>query len=159
MKRHFFLCLFIFIISLFLLAEEEDLLKIKASISPKRLSRGQEGKVVLKLTIEKGITISPQPSFTIEFVPSEELVFPKNFFAASDLEIEILEEDGEEYLNLKDPIEIPFTVSLEAKRGSHNLEGKIKYFACSGEGGWCLKITSKFSASFYTRRTVIKKKL
>jgi hypothetical protein len=38
-----------------------------------------------------------------------------------------------------------------AKQGSHLLEGKIKYFACSREEGWCLKNTSKFSAAFYIK--------
>ena len=71
-----------------------------------------------------------------------------NLFALSDLEIKILEENGEEYLDLKDPIEMPFTVRLEAKQGNHLIEGKIKYFACSIEEGWCLKNTSKFRAVF-----------
>lgn len=158
MKKFIILFVVIFLCSLLLLTEEDDLLKINASISPKRLSRGQEGKVVLKLKLENGIVVSPKPSFIIEINPCEELIFPKNFFTASDLEIEISEENGEEYLNLKNPIDIPFTVSLEAERGNHLLEGQIKYFACSKKEAWCLKSTSKFSASLYTRNTVVKKK-
>ena len=137
--------------------KEEDCLKVNASISPRYLSRGQEGKVVLKITLAEGITINPQPSFIIECDPSYELIFPKNFFTASDLEIEIKEETGEEYLNLEEPIEIPFTVSLEAERGNHSIQGRIRYFAFSREEGWCLKSTAKFTASFYTRSTRIKK--
>lgn len=147
-----------FAFSLLSLAEVEKPFKIKSSISPARLSRAQEGKVVLELAVEKGIIISPHPSFIIEFSPSEELVFPKNFFTASDLEIETTEKDGQEYLNLKKPIEIPFTVSTEAKRGHHTLQGKIKYFARSTQESWCLKSTSEFSASFYTRQTIIQKR-
>jgi len=158
LKRYIFLTIMVVLLSFFLFPDEEDILKIEASISPKRLSRGQEGKVIINLTLKDNITIIPQPSFIIEFSPSEELIFPKNFFTASDLEIEILEENGKEYLNLKDPIEILVTVNLEAKRGDHTLEGKIKYFACSSKEGWCLKNTSKFSASFYTRSTIFKKK-
>ena len=151
------------VISVFLFAggfaqEEADCLKVNASISPRYLSRGQEGKVVLKIRLAEGITINPQPSFIIECDPSIELIFPKNFFTASDLEIEIKDENGEEYLNLEKPIEIPFTVSLEAKRGNHSFAGRIKYFAFSGQDGWCLKSTSKLLASFYTRSTRIKKK-
>jgi len=131
--------------------KEEECLKVSASISPRWLSRGQEGKVVLKIRLVEGITINPQPSFVIECGPSAELIFPKNFFTALDLEIDIKEEDGEEFLDLEKPIEIPFTVSLEAQRGNHSFEGRIKYFAFSKEGGWCLKSTTKFSASFYTR--------
>jgi hypothetical protein len=138
--------------------KEEDCLKVNASIIPRYLSRGQEGKVVLNITLAEGITINPQPSFIIECDPSYELIFPKDFFTASDLEIEIIEETGEESLDLEEPIDIPFTVSLEAKRGNHSFSGRIKYFAFSEQEGWCLKSTAKFSASFYTRNTRIKKK-
>lgn len=148
------LCVFSIVRHLF---SQEDLLKVECSISPLRLSRGEEGKVILKITINKGIEISPQPALIIEFGPGEELVFPKNFFTASDLNIEVLEENGQEFLNLKKPVVIPFTVSLKAKRGIHILEGKVKYFARSRKEGWCLKRSSKFSATYYTRITVIKK--
>ncbi len=146
-----------FVFLLVLAQEDEECLKVEASVHPRWLSRGQEGTVILKIKLAKGITVNPQPSFIIECSPSLELIFPKNFFTASDLEIEIKEGNGEEYLNLEKPIEIPFTVSLEAKRGNHTFNGKIKYFAFSREEGWCLKSTAKFSASFYTRSTRIKK--
>lgn len=136
---------------------EEDVLKITASINPRRLDRGQEGRVVLKIDIKKGITINAQPSFIIELEPLEELVFPKSFFTASDLEIEAIKENGKEYLNLEDPLEILFTVGLDAPHGSKELEGKIKYFAQSKEEGWCLKKTSKFKSAFYVRNRTIKK--
>jgi hypothetical protein len=67
------------------------------------------------------------------------------------LEIDLLEENGEDYLDLSEALEIPFTVRLMAKQGRHLLEGKIKYFAHSKEEGWCLKYTSKFSAAFYIK--------
>jgi hypothetical protein len=158
LKRLFFLLIALWIIFAFLSADEDGPLEIRASINPKRLSKGQEGKVVLKLFLKEGIKISSQPSFLIELEQCNELIFPKNFFTASDLEMEIQEEAGEEYLKLEKPIEIPFTVTLEAERGNHLLEGKIKYFACSKEEEWCLKSSTDFSASFYTRKTVAKKR-
>jgi len=145
------------IIPSFLLSGAEEILSVESSISPLRLSRGEEGKVILKFSLKEGTEITPQPSFIIEFVPNEELVFPKNFFTASDLDIEVLTEKGKEYLNLNKPIEIPFTVSLKAKRGIHRLEGKVKYFAFSKMEGWCFKSSSKFRATFSTRLTVKKK--
>jgi hypothetical protein len=138
--------------------EEGKPLKIRGSIMPQRLLRSQEGKVVLRISVKKGITVSPQPSFIIEFSPCEGLIFPKNFFTASDLGIEILEEKGHQYLNLKKPIEIPFTVSNIAKKGRHTLRGKIKYFAYSLKGDWCLKVSSEFSASLSVRIPTIRKK-
>jgi len=152
LRKYVFLCILIFGLTFFAVAEEEDLLKIEASSNPKRLSRGQKGKIVLKLTLEEGLFISPEPSFIIEFSPCEELIIPKSLSTESDLEIDILEENGEDYLDLKEAIVIPFKVRLMAKQGSHLLEGKIKYFARSKEEGWCLKYTSKFSAAFYIRR-------
>ncbi len=148
MRKHIFLLILIFSVSLFAFAEEEDLLKIEASSSPKKLTRGQKGKIVLNLNLEEGIFISPQPSFVIEFSTCEELIIPKSLSAESDLKIDISEENGEDYLDLREDIEIPFTVRLMAKKGGHLLEGKIKYFACSKEEGWCLKNTSKFSVVF-----------
>ena len=142
----------------FMFSGVEDLLKVNVSIAPRRLRRGEEGKIVLRFTVKEGIRVSSQPSFTIDLEPSDELVFPKNFFSASDLEIGIKEENGKEYLDLKEPIEIPFSVNMDAKRGNHIIEGKIKYFACSQEEGWCLKYTAKFSFSFYTSSRIFQKK-
>jgi len=137
-------------------AEADELLKIEAAVRPKSLSRGEEGKVVLKVTTGQDISLSPHPSFTIEFAPCPELVFPKKNYTHTDLDIEVLEDGGEKYLNMSDPVEIPFTVSLQAKRGSHILQGKVKYFAYSKKEGWCLKDTAKFSVSFSTRQLSIK---
>ena len=66
----------------------------------------------------------------------------------------MVEEAGRERLNLKKPVEIPFTVGLKAKRDIHVLEGRIKYFVTSPKEGWCLKSSTKFSATFSTRLTV-----
>lgn len=151
MKKSLVAVLFLFMVFSYLGSQEEDLIKIDAMINPGRLSRGNEGKVVLKFRVKEGITINPQPSLTIELSPSEELVFSKNFFTASDLEIEILEEEGKEYLVFTKQIEISFTVSDEAEKGLHSLEGKVKYFAFSKTENWCLKTTTFFTASFYTR--------
>ncbi len=116
-------------------------------MSPKNLSQSQEGKVILKLILQEGLTINPQPSFTIEFSPIEGIIFNRNKYTDSDLGIEILEEMGEEYLNLKNPFEIPFRVSSDAEKGNHLLKGRIDYFVCSKEEGWCLKSHSKFTVS------------
>jgi hypothetical protein len=157
LKKITFCSFFLLILFSFLFAQEEDLLKVDSSILPQRLSRGEEGKVVLKISVKEAILISPHPSFIIEFNPTNELIFPKNFFTASDLGIETLEEKTGEYLNLQKPITIPFTVSSDATRGSHILEGKVKYFASSRKEGWCLKNTAKFSVTFFTRLSVKKK--
>ena len=107
----------------------EDLLKIEAGIVPRRLSRGQEGKIVLKVRLKKGIAVSALPAFTIEVEGVEDLVFPKNFFTGSDLALTRVEIDGRDCLDLQAPIEIPFTVGPKARRGVYVLRGRVKYFA------------------------------
>ena len=133
------------------LSGQEDFLKVEASVVPRRLVRGEEGKVEVKLSVPGGVSISPYPDFIIEFKPCAELVFPKNFFTATDLEVEVIDDDGEKSLDFKEPLKIPFTVHPEAKTGSHILEGKIKYFARSRKEGWCVKSTAKFFVPFATR--------
>ena len=141
------------------LSAQEDFLKIEASIVPRKLSRGEEGAVVLKLSLQEGIAVSPQPDFIIEFKPCAEILFPKNFYTATDLEIETIVRQGEESLDLAKAIRIPFTVSPEAKKGSHILEGRVKYFARSREEGWCVKNTAKFFVTFFTRPATVRKSL
>ena len=130
---------------------QDDLLRIEASVIPRRLSRGEEGVLLLKLSLQEGITVSPHPDFIVEFRPSEGLVFPKNFFTATDLEVEVLEKDGQECLSFQKPLRIPLTVSPSAKKGSYILEGRIKYTARSAAEGWCVKNTAKFYAAYSVR--------
>ena len=138
-------------------AQREDPVKVECRIVPLRLSRGEEGRVVLTISVRAGIVINAQPPFVVEFSPCEELVFPKNFYTASDLGVEVVEESGRERLSLKKPVAIPFTVDLKAKRDVHILEGRLRYFVTSVKDGWCLKTSTKFSARFSTRLTVIQK--
>ena len=135
----------------------DNLLKLEASVEPRRLSRGEAGKVILKLTVPAGIIISPEPAFLITFEPLPDVVFPKTFFTASDLGLEVIEDGAGIRLNVARPVAVPFSVDLEARRGSHILAGRIKFVARSQAGGWCLKSSAKFSAPFVTRSTVRKK--
>ncbi|MBM3311065.1 MAG: hypothetical protein FJY80_06120 [Candidatus Aminicenantes bacterium] len=131
--------------------EAADLVKVESSVSPLRLTRGQEGKVNLKLTVKEGIAVSAAAGLTVELEPSSELVFPKNFFTAADLGIPRVMIQGKEYLDLSKPVEIPLTVNPKAQRGVHVLRGRVKYFGTSLAEGWCYKSAAKFSATFSTR--------
>lgn len=136
--------------------DDDGLLQVRAQVLPRRLARGEEGKIELRFTVRQGITISPVPNFTIQLNPSDELAFPKDFFTASDLEMEIADQDGRQFLNVGDSVSIPFTVKLTARRGSHRIQGRIKYFGCHLQEGWCLKDKAAFSASFYTSNRSVK---
>jgi hypothetical protein len=133
----------------------DGLLKVESFVSPLRLARGEAGKVVFRVKVKDGLTISPLPSFIIEFAPNDELVFSKPFYTASDLGVEIQDGDkGKDALSFKKEIAIPFMVNPKAARGVHVLNGRIKFFAISKGEGWCLKSTAKFSATYSTRTAV-----
>ncbi len=156
LKRILLLFLIISLISAWKSADENSLLRVRASVLPLRLDRGEEGRIELRFSVREGITISPVPNFIIELSPSEELAFPKDFFTDSDLDMEIVEEAGRQSLKVSNSVNIPFTVKRSARRGSHRIQGRVKYFGCSLEEGWCLKDTTTFSASFYTSNRTIK---
>ncbi|MCX6565345.1 MAG: hypothetical protein NTW38_02810 [Candidatus Aminicenantes bacterium] len=132
------------------LAAAEDLLKIEAGIAPRRLARGQEGKIILKVRLKKGIAVSALPAFTIEVEGGPDLVFSKNFFTGSDLVLTRVEIDGKDCLDLQAPIEIPFTVGPKARRGVYVLRGRVKFFAFDLDGKWCMKSSTKFSTAYST---------
>ncbi len=139
------------LLALALFVPAEDLIRIESSVSPLRLALGQEGRVILKIAVRPGIAINPQPSFIVEFDAGPDLVFPKNFFTATDLAIPLIEDNGKERLDLRKPFEIPFTVSGKAGRGVHRLEGRVRYFAISVKGGYCYNGSEKFVVTFSTR--------
>ncbi len=138
------------------LAVAEDLLTIEAGIAPRRLARGQEGKIILTVRVKKGIAVSALPAFTIEVEGGQDLVFPKNFFTGSDLALAHVEVEGKDCLDLRTPIEIPFTVGPKARRGVYVLRGRVKYFAFDLDGGWCLKSSIKFSTAYSTWAVPVK---
>jgi hypothetical protein len=134
----------------------DGIVKVEAGVNPLRLVRGEEGKIILKITVKNGIVVSPQPSFIIEFEPNDTLVFPKPFYTASDLNVDIVDDKGREGLSFKKPLEIPFTVAPKASRGVHVLHGKVKFYAISKSEGWCLKSTARFRATYSTRTGPVK---
>ncbi|MBM3294154.1 MAG: hypothetical protein FJY82_06465 [Candidatus Aminicenantes bacterium] len=129
----------------------EDLVKVESRVAPLRLARGEEGKIVLKLTVKPGIVVTAASGVTVELEPNGELVFPKSFFTAADLAVPRVVVEGKECLDFGKPVEIPLTVSPNARRGVHVIRGRVKYYGTSLAEGWCYKSAVKFSATFSTR--------
>lgn len=131
------------------------LIRVEASVVPLRLIRGQEGKVLFKVVVRRGLAVSPHPSFSIDFEPDPILVFPKPFFTATDLNAEVATLSGRQALSFKKPLEIPFTIGARAPRGVHVLAGRVRYYAVSLTEGWCRKSTAHFRATYSTRTVLV----
>jgi hypothetical protein len=154
----FFLNLFLLFIFFSNLKSQEILLKVDVAVVPKILSRGESGQIILRLTVPEETIVLTEPEFVIEFKALPPINLPKNFFTATDLDLETMETNGREGLKLDKMIKIPFSVALDAPARTYILEGRVKYTLFSPKKGWCLKTVSRFYASFSTRSTVIKKK-
>ncbi len=137
---------------------QETLLKVDVAIIPKILARGESGQINLRLTVPEGVIVLTEPEFIIEFKALPPINLPKNFFTATDLDLETVDYNGRECLKLDKIIKIPFSVALDAPARTYILEGKVKYTLFSPKKGWCLRTVSKFYSSFSTRATLMKKR-
>lgn len=150
--------LFLSFIPAYGLETQDTLLKVDVAIVPKILSRGESGQIILRLAVPEGLIVLTEPEFIIEFKALPPINLPKNFFTATDLDLETTDLSGRECLKLDKIIKIPFSVALDAPPRTYILEGRVKYTLFSSKKGWCLKTVSKFYGSFSTRATVMKKK-
>lgn len=153
-----FFLLFLDLFAFQKLGGQETIIKVDVAIVPKILSRGETGQIVLRLTVPEGVLVLPEPEFVIEFKVLPPLNLPKNFFTATDLDLETEKTNGRECLKLDKIIKIPFSIALDAPPKTYILEGKVKYTLFSPKKGWCLRTASKFYGSFSTRATIVKKK-
>ncbi len=108
-----------------LLPAQEDPVKVEASILPLRVARGEEGRIILKISVKSGFTVNSLPSFIIELDPGSDLIFPKNFFTASDLNLEVVEVNGRPKKYKVVDLETALEQLVEAKkREEENEEGR-----------------------------------
>lgn len=136
----------------------QDYLNITADVIPKRIKQGEEGVLTLKITPVNDIRISSHPKFMIKLNPSDNLIFSKLFFTASELNVETTAEDNTVYLNLEKKNEITFKVSDSALIGQINISGEV-IFTAVFKDNWSLKTHQPFNVGFFSiRNQKIKKK-
>jgi hypothetical protein len=136
----------------------DDYLNITASVTPKRIKQGVEGVLKLKITPKNGIKISSHPKFLIKLKPSDNLIFSKLFFTASELNFETKAENNTVFLNLEKENEISFKVSESALIGKINISGEI-IFTAVFKDNWSLKTHQPFDVGFYSaKNNKLKKK-
>lgn len=142
----------------FNISAKDDYLNITASVIPKRIKQGEEGVLKLKITPKNGIKISSHPKFMIKLKPSDNLIFSKLFFTASELNFETKAENNTVFLNLEKENEISFKVSDSALIGKINISGEIIFTAVFTDN-WSLKTHQPFRVGFYsTKNNKLKKK-
>jgi len=135
----------------------ENYLNITADVIPKRIKQGEEGVLTLKITPVNGIRISSHPKFMIKLNPSDNLIFSKLFFTASELNFETTAEDNTVYLNLEKKNEITFKVNDSALIGKINISGEV-IFTAVFKDNWSVKTHQPFNVGFFSTRNPKTKK-
>jgi hypothetical protein len=131
--------------------------KLSAVAKPNYLKRGESGKVVIFIDLQKRNYIKPAPPLIIKCFPGEGIVFPKEIFKSSELNIPILQRKDISYLDLREGIEIPFSVEQKARAGKRELTFEIKFLICSETKGICSKAVEKVYVEIFILRKTIKK--
>ena len=130
-------------------SSQEDYLKIDTQVTPKSIFQGAEGTLKIKITPKEGIKISSHPEFIIKLHDNSNLVFPKIFFTASELNYQTKQEDNVILLDLEKEIEIPFKVNDNSLIGRHKISGEI-IFTAIFKDNWSLKTYQKFITNFFS---------
>lgn len=145
-----FIVTILFLVSpVFNIYANEDFLNISANVYPSSIKQGDEGVIIIKITPKNGIKISSFPNFMIKLNPSDNLIFSKQFFTASELNVETEADDNTVFLKLEKKNEIGFKVSDSALIGKINISGDI-IFTAVFEDNWSLKTRQPFNVGFYS---------
>ncbi len=131
--------------------------KLSAVAKPNYLKKGEAGKIIIFIELSKGTYVKPAPPLIIKCIPVEGIIFPKEIFKSSEMNLPILQKKENSYLNLKEGIEIPFTVDEKAKSGKRELSFELKFLVCSEKKDICTKAVETVSAEIFVTRGRIKK--
>lgn len=132
-------------------------LTVSARTNKRYYFQGEEGQIRIRITPRPDINISVNPDMLIRFKTDANLVYAKNFFTASELDLLTIQEEGTDYVyyNLDKEIVIPFKVSEDALIGRLVIGGEVAFWAIFASNHWCLKTYQPFQveiASRYRRR-------
>ncbi len=131
--------------------------KLTALAKPNYLRKGEAGKVVISIELSKRAYIKPAPPLIIKCLPVEGVIFPKEIFKSSEMNLPILQKKELSYIDIKEGIEIPFTIEEKAKSGKRELSFELKFLICSESKGICAKAVETVNVEIFVKRRAIKK--
>lgn len=132
---------------------QDEYLKIDTSVSPSSISRGEEGVLKIKITPRSDIkipSISSHLGFMIKFEDDANLSFPKVFYTASELDLQMKQENDSVYLDFEKEIPITFKVTEDSLAGKHQINGEV-IFTAVFKDNWSVKTHQKFNADFSSK--------
>lgn len=131
--------------------------KLSGVAKPYYLKRGESGKVIISVELMKRTYIKPAPPLIIRCIPVDGVIFPKEIFKSSEMNLPIHQKKDLSYIDLKEGIEIPFSIEKKAKAGKRELAFEVKFLICSESENICTKAMETVNVEIYVTRRAIKK--
>lgn len=131
--------------------------KLTALAKPNYLKRGESGKVIISIELSRKAYIKPAPPLIIKCLQVEGVIFPKEIFKSAEMNLPILQKKELSYIDIREGIEIPFTIEEKAKSGKRELSFELKFLICSESKGICAKAVEVVKVEIFVKRRVIKK--
>ncbi len=136
---------------------EDNYLKIKTVIDPKRIKQGESGVLKIKIEPSSLIQISSYPELKIKLTDNKNLHFSKVFFNSSELGFKTIKMNNFIFLEMDKEIPIEFKVKEDSPVGKITIDGEVIFIAVFKDN-WSLKTYQKFSISFSSRKNYNLKK-
>lgn len=131
--------------------------KLTALAKPNSLRRGESGKVIISIELSRKAYIKPAPPLIIKCPQVEGVILPKEIFKSSEMNLPILQKKELSYIDIREGIEIPFTIEEKAKSGKRELSFELKFLICSESKGICAKAVEVVKVEIFVKRRAIKK--
>ncbi len=123
---------------------DDDYVKVDIKVSPKQLKANSQGELVIRLKPRSGIHINLEPPIQLTLEESQSIVLlPKQPKPSRT-------QAG--YLYTKKPVRYRFKVAGAATAVTTVIKGKLTYFYCSDEEGWCRMATEDVQVSVMIAR-------
>jgi len=110
--------------------------RLRVSVSPETVAAGEVARVRLELEPKDGIKINRYPKIRLQVEPREGLVGAAEAAVGNDAPPPP-DQVGANYFDRVDPVVLELPVVPGARPGSHRIEGRVTYFYCVTESGFC----------------------
>ena len=112
---------------------ENKYVKVEITVVPQALRPGNEGELLARFSPIEGIHVNVDPPVEFRFDSAQVLVLK------DDIDLPLDKETG--YLDHASPARQTFVVPTNSPPGEYLIKGKIVYYYCSDEEGWCTRFT------------------
>ncbi len=129
-------------------AENNENINILISFSSNRLKRGEPNKLIIKFKLNKGYYLNYYPLLSIQLKEYPGLNFSKDSFKMNEIDVELLNIGKKKYINTNNPIEIPFEVLKDFKKGKFVLKVIFEGFITNIKERYVIKFVNSVEREY-----------